>query len=45
MAKAIQLSIEYDPQPPFDCGAPAKATTELVELLQSITDERQAAFT
>ncbi len=25
MAKAIQLSIEYDPQPPFDCGSPAKA--------------------
>jgi putative intracellular protease/amidase len=45
MAKAIQLSIEYDPQPPFDCGAPAKAPTELVELLQGITDERQAAFT
>lgn len=24
-AKAIQLRIEYDPQPPFDCGHPDKA--------------------
>lgn len=44
VAKAIQLSIEYDPQPPFDCGSPAKAPTELVDLLRAITDERQAAF-
>jgi putative intracellular protease/amidase len=45
MAKAIQLSIEYDPQPPFDCGAPSKAPAELVELLRAITDETQAAYT
>ncbi|MBA3807258.1 MAG: DJ-1/PfpI family protein [Solirubrobacterales bacterium] len=25
IAQAIQLSIEYDPQPPFDCGSPVKA--------------------
>jgi transcriptional regulator GlxA family with amidase domain len=24
-AKACQLMIEYDPQPPFDCGAPEKS--------------------
>lgn len=24
-AKLIQLGCEYDPQPPFDCGSPAKA--------------------
>ncbi|MEV4742107.1 DJ-1/PfpI family protein [Streptomyces sp. NPDC049555] len=24
-AKAMQLAIEYDPQPPFDCGSPQKA--------------------
>ena len=24
-AKAIQLAIEYDPQPPFDAGSPEKA--------------------
>jgi transcriptional regulator GlxA family with amidase domain len=28
-AQASQLMIEYDPQPPFDCGAPAKATPEV----------------
>ncbi|WP_374025960.1 DJ-1/PfpI family protein [Mycobacterium sp. HNNTM2301] len=26
-AKAIQLAIEYDPQPPFDCGHLSKAST------------------
>ncbi|TWT12688.1 DJ-1/PfpI family protein [Reyranella sp. CPCC 100927] len=25
-AEAVQLVIEYDPQPPFDCGHPAKST-------------------
>jgi hypothetical protein len=25
-AQAAQLMIEYDPQPPFDCGSMAKAT-------------------
>ncbi|HET9875441.1 MAG TPA: DJ-1/PfpI family protein [Mycobacterium sp.] len=25
VARAIQLGIEYDPQPPYDCGAPSKA--------------------
>jgi putative intracellular protease/amidase len=32
-AKAVQLGIEYDPQPPFDCGAPSKATPEIVAAL------------
>jgi putative intracellular protease/amidase len=45
LAKAIQLSIEYDPQPPFDCGSPAKAPDELVELLRAINAEKQAAYT
>jgi transcriptional regulator GlxA family with amidase domain len=35
VAQAIQLGIEYDPQPPFDAGSPAKAPVELVELLRS----------
>lgn len=34
-AQAIQLSIEYDPQPPFDCGSPAKAPAQAVELVRS----------
>ena len=29
-AKAIQLGIEYDPQPPFDSGSTTKAHPELV---------------
>jgi transcriptional regulator GlxA family with amidase domain len=32
VAKAIQLGIEYDPQPPFDAGSPANASPELLEL-------------
>jgi len=32
VAKALQLGIEYDPNPPFDCGSPDKASPELVEL-------------
>ena len=33
-ARAIQLAIEYDPQPPFDSGSPAKAGPELVALVR-----------
>ncbi len=32
-AQAIQLSIEYDPQPPFDAGSPSKAPAAVLELL------------
>jgi transcriptional regulator GlxA family with amidase domain len=35
VAQAIQLSIEYDPQPPFDAGSPAKAPAEIVDLLRA----------
>jgi transcriptional regulator GlxA family with amidase domain len=35
VAEAIQLGIEYDPQPPFDAGSPAKAPGQVVELLRS----------
>jgi transcriptional regulator GlxA family with amidase domain len=34
-AEAIQLVIEYDPQPPFDSGSTAKASPEVVELVRS----------
>ena len=34
VAKAIQLGIEYDPEPPFDAGSPEKAGPELVELVR-----------
>ncbi|TDD24580.1 DJ-1/PfpI family protein [Nonomuraea diastatica] len=32
-AEAIQLAIEYDPQPPFDAGSPAKAPQAAKDLL------------
>ncbi|HEX2039040.1 MAG TPA: DJ-1/PfpI family protein [Acidimicrobiales bacterium] len=35
IAQAIQLGIEYDPQPPFDAGAPSKAPPPIVELVSA----------
>jgi putative intracellular protease/amidase len=35
VAQAIQLSIEYDPQPPFDAGSPGTAPPEIVQALRS----------
>jgi putative intracellular protease/amidase len=35
VAQAIQLGIEYDPQPPFDSGSPDKAPAEIVEALRA----------
>jgi putative intracellular protease/amidase len=34
VAQAIQLGIEYDPQPPFDAGAPEKAPAAIVDALR-----------
>ncbi len=34
VAQAIQLGIEYDPQPPFDAGSPRTAPAEIVGLLR-----------
>jgi len=36
MAKLIQLAIEYDPQPPFDSGAPSKVSPEFKKFALSI---------
>ncbi len=33
-AERIQLIIEYDPQPPFDTGSPAKAPPQMVAALR-----------
>ncbi|HTD57477.1 MAG TPA: DJ-1/PfpI family protein [Solirubrobacteraceae bacterium] len=35
VAQAIQLGLEYDPQPPFDAGSPEKAPTEIVEAVRA----------
>ncbi|MCM6773103.1 DJ-1/PfpI family protein [Nocardia sp. CDC159] len=34
-AMAIQLLTEYDPQPPYDAGSPAKAPAQMVENLRA----------
>lgn len=34
VAKAIQLAIEYDPQPPFDSGSPAKADESTIAMVR-----------
>ncbi|MBA2440466.1 MAG: DJ-1/PfpI family protein [Thermoleophilaceae bacterium] len=34
VAQAVQLMIEYDPQPPFDAGSPEKAPAEVLELVR-----------
>jgi len=35
VAQAIQLGIEYDPQPPFDAGAPEKAPAAITDALRA----------
>jgi putative intracellular protease/amidase len=40
LAQAIQLGIEYDPQPPFDAGSIEKAPPEIVELVRSVAAAR-----
>jgi putative intracellular protease/amidase len=36
VAQAIQLGIEYDPQPPYDTGSPRTAPPALVERLRGV---------
>jgi putative intracellular protease/amidase len=35
LAQAIQLGLEYDPEPPFDAGSPHKAPAEIVEAVRA----------
>jgi transcriptional regulator GlxA family with amidase domain len=39
VAQAVQLGIEYDPQPPFDAGSPDKAPPEIVEVVRAVTNQ------
>ena len=39
VAQAVQLGIEYDPQPPFDAGAPSKAAPEIRAIVASAMGE------
>ena len=36
VAQAVQLGLEYDPDPPFDSGSPEKAPAEIVELVRAV---------
>ncbi len=42
VAQAVQLGIEYDPQPPFDSGAPSKADPQILDLVRSVNAQREA---
>jgi transcriptional regulator GlxA family with amidase domain len=46
-AQAVQLSLEYAPEPPFDCGRPERARPEILSAVQqrlaAMADTRTAA--
>lgn len=42
VAQAIQLGLEYDPQPPFDAGSPEKAPDAIVELVRDVVASADA---
>ena len=42
VAQAVQLGIEYDPEPPLDAGSPEKAPPEIVELVRTVFEAREA---
>jgi transcriptional regulator GlxA family with amidase domain len=44
VAQAVQLGIEYDPQPPHDTGAPSKAPAEIRELVSAVQAEAEAGL-
>jgi hypothetical protein len=37
-AKALQLLLAYDPQPPFDCGAVDTAPAEIVTTMRALRE-------
>lgn len=40
IAQAIQLAIEYDPEPPFDAGSTRKAPPQIVELVREVARQQ-----
>ena len=40
VAQAVQLSIEYDPQPPLDAGSPEKAPQAVVDFVRQASSAR-----
>jgi len=43
VAQAVQLGIEYDPDPPFDAGSPDKAPQPIVDLVAASFAARESA--
>ncbi|WFR66755.1 hypothetical protein P9139_19070 [Curtobacterium flaccumfaciens] len=42
-AEAIQLEIEYDPQPPFDAGSAVRADTRVVAHARAAAEEARGS--
>ncbi|MCU1350939.1 MAG: transcriptional regulator containing an amidase domain and an AraC-type DNA-binding domain [Acidimicrobiales bacterium] len=42
IAQAVQLGIEYDPQPPFDAGSPSKAPKDVLDLVVAVQTEAES---
>ena len=42
VAQAVQLGIEYDPEPPFDAGSPDKAAPSIVEAVSAVFSAQEA---
>ena len=40
VAQTVQLTLEYDPRPPYDAGTPAKAPADIGELVSSYYAQR-----
>jgi cyclohexyl-isocyanide hydratase len=43
VARTLQLALEYDPAPPFDCGSPDKAGADTVAMYRAATQTLFAA--
>jgi transcriptional regulator GlxA family with amidase domain len=43
VAQAVQLGIEYDPEPPLDAGSPQKAPPAIVELVTQVFEAQDPA--
>jgi putative intracellular protease/amidase len=42
VAQAVQLGIEYDPEPPFDAGSPEKVAPPIVEAVSAVFSAQEA---
>ena len=45
LAQAVQLGIEYDPEPPVDAGSPEKAPQPIVDVVTATFQAQDEAFT